>query len=429
MKVKLGVLLTTFSKTLDFVDKTLANHHLRVAVIADDIAKAYGLSLQARRDTFIAATLHDIGVFSLREKHKIAEYDLKNPFKHTEKGYSLMKDFAVLNNIAPIVRYHHNRWDEGRGRYCGQEEVHPGAHIIHLADRIEILLTKNEEVLKQKDTILKTIRSRSNILFDPRLVEVFADLSEKECFWFDATYAELDELIYNRDVLPEKELNIDEFEEIARLFSHIIDFRSEFTAVHSAGVSAVARALSRFAGFSSLECRLMAIAGHLHDIGKLAVPTELLERPGRLTDEECNVMKSHIYFSYRILESIKGLETINMWASFHHERMDGKGYPFHFKGDSLPLGSRIMAVADVFTAISEDRPYRKGMDRETALSLLDSLGAKNALDKEIIKIVSTNFKYLNELRHDVQTMVKEEYERLKTDERLTEDLSSTLQSV
>ncbi|MBF0404929.1 HD-GYP domain-containing protein [Candidatus Magnetominusculus xianensis] len=429
MKVKLGALLTTFSKTLDIVDKTLSNHHLRVSIIADDIAKAYGLSLKVRKDIFIAATLHDIGVFSLREKHMIAEYDIKNPFEHSEKGYSLMKDFAVLSNIAPIVRHHHIRWEEGRGYYSGEEKVHIGAHIIHLADRIEILLNKNTEVLNQKDPIVKAVMSRSNILFDPRLVEVFADISEKECFWFDATYSELEELILNREVLPEKELNIDELEETARLFSHIIDFRSEFTAVHSAGVSAVARALSRFVGFSSLECRLMAIAGHLHDIGKLAVPTELLEKPAKLDDEQMNVMKSHVYFSYRILESVKGLETINMWASFHHERMDAKGYPFHLKGDTLPIGSRIMAVADVLTAISEDRPYRKGMDKDTALSLLESLGSNNVLDREIIKTAAANFNYLNELRQDVQKIVKGEYESLKNNDSLSETCLSTLQGV
>jgi HD-GYP domain-containing protein (c-di-GMP phosphodiesterase class II) len=158
----------------------------------------------------------------------------------------------------------------------------------------------------------------------------------------------------------------------------------------------------------------MAIAGYLHDIGKLTVPTEILEKPARLDEEEMNLMKSHVYYSYRILDSVKGLETINMWASFHHERMDGKGYPFHFRGESLPIGSRIMAVADVLTAISEDRPYRKGMDEETALFLIEDLGSKNALDREIIKIAKANFNYLNEVRHDVQNRAKNEYLNLKT---------------
>ncbi|MBF0555269.1 MAG: HD domain-containing protein [Nitrospirae bacterium] len=414
MKVKLGALLATFSKTLDYVDRTLSNHHLRVAIIADDIAKTSGLSRQVRRDIFVAATLHDIGVFSLREKLSLGDYDIKNPYEHAEKGYCMIKEFVVLNNVAPIVRHHHIRWDDGRGRYFGEEEVHQGAHIIHLADRIEILLDKGIGVLQQRDPIVKAISSRANTLFDPRLVEVFADLSEKECFWFDASYSEVNELIFNSEAIPEKELNIDELEEVARLFSHVIDFRSVFTAVHSAGVSEVASALARLVGFSSLECRLVAIAGYLHDIGKLAVPTEILEKPGKLDEAEMNIMKSHTYYSYTILNLVKGLETVNMWASFHHERMDGKGYPFHFKGDSLPIGSRIMAVADVLTAISEDRPYRKGMDKETALFVIQDLGSKNALDRAIIKTAVAHFDYLDEVRHDVQVRVRQEYKNLKT---------------
>ncbi|MBF0457409.1 MAG: HD domain-containing protein [Nitrospirae bacterium] len=423
MKVKLGSLLTTFSKTLDYVDRTLSNHHLRVAVIADDIAKEYGLSRETRRDIFIAATLHDIGVFSLRDKRRLAEVDLNNPYEHAEKGYWLMKDFTLFNNVAPIVRHHHIRWDNGKGRYHGEEEIHPGAHIIHLADRIEILLRKDAEVLKQKGPIVKAIVSRANTLFDPRLVEVFKGLSEKEYFWFDASYTDIDGLILSRDVVPDKELNVDELEEIAKLFSHIIDFRSAFTAVHSAGISTVACAIAGLTGFSLLECRLMAIAGYLHDIGKLAVPTEILEKPGKLDEDEMNVMKSHIYYSYRILESIKGLETINMWASFHHERVDGRGYPFHLSGNSLPIGSRIMAVADVLTAISEDRPYRKGMDKDKALFIIEDLGAKNSLDRGIIETAVDNFDYLNELRHDVQRRAREDYINLKTDASLTESCS------
>ncbi|MCG6551852.1 MAG: HD domain-containing protein [Candidatus Magnetominusculus sp. LBB02] len=414
MRVKLGSLVVTFSKTLDYVDKTLSNHHLRVAVIADDIAQACGLSSKIRKEIFMAAALHDLGVFSLQEKKKIAEYDLINPFVHTEKGYLLIKDFEILRDIAPIVRHHHVRWDDGKGRYSDDdEEIHPGAHIIHIADRIEILLNKTAEVLKQKDPIIKAIRSRSNRLFNPQLVEAFGELSQKECFWFDTSYLELDELLLNRDLLPERELDIEDLEEVARLFSHIIDFRSSFTSVHSAGVSAVASALAKLAGFSTLECRLMAIAGHLHDIGKLAVPVEILQKPSKLDDEQMNIMKSHIYYSYRILDSVKGLETINMWASFHHERMDGNGYPFHLNGSSLPMGSRIMAVADVLTAISEDRPYRKGMDVDTALPLLASLGSKNTLDKEIVKLAAANFNYLNKYRQEVQMRVKEEYDKLK----------------
>jgi len=95
----------------------------------------------------------------------------------------------------------------------------------------------------------------------------------------------------------------------------------------------------------------MEIAGYFHDLGKLRVPKEILEKPGKLSTEEFNIIKSHTYHTYRILSHIPNFETINWWASFHHERLNGSGYPFRINAFNFPLGSRIMAIADVFTLL------------------------------------------------------------------------------
>ena len=123
----------------------------------------------------------------------------------------------------------------------------------------------------------------------------------------------------------------------------IIDFRSAFTASHSIGVAESAQLLSKKLGFNKLEARMMYLAGLLHDIGKLSVPISILEKKGPLNNTEFNVIKKHTYYSYRIMSNIKGIESINQWASFHHEKLDGTGYPFAIKGSNLDLGSRIMA--------------------------------------------------------------------------------------
>ena len=129
-------------------------------------------------------------------------------------------------------------------------------------------------------------------------------------------------------------------------------------------------------GFSAWECQLIRVAGNLHDLGKLAVPAEILEKSGQLTDAEYNLIKGHSFYTYHILEAIDELEIITAWAAFHHERLDGSGYPFQISGDQLSLPARIVAVADVFTAITEDRPYRVGMDPDQALSVLRKNGRR-----------------------------------------------------
>src|SRR5208337_2538002 len=102
------------------------------------------------------------------------------------------------------------------------------------------------------------------------------------------------------------------------------------------------------------------IAGLLHDIGKLSVPEDILEKPAPLDCSEVNKIKAHSFMTHRILENIGSLDKITQWASLHHERLNGTGYPYHYGKEKLPVGARIIAVADVFTALTENRPYRKG---------------------------------------------------------------------
>lgn len=196
---------------------------------------------------------------------------------------------------------------------------------------------------------------------------------------------------------------------LADLFRRIIDFRSPFTATHSAGVAATAARLACLAGLSEMECRMMRAAGYLHDIGKLAVPAEILEKPGPLTEHEFNIIKQHAFHSYRIIESLPTLDVVNRWASLHHERLDGRGYPFHYSGRELSLGSRIMSVADVFTALTEQRPYRHAMEAAKALDVVRELGCASALDLEIVSLLASHLDEVDAERRAAQAAAGEDY--------------------
>jgi HD-GYP domain-containing protein (c-di-GMP phosphodiesterase class II) len=210
-------------------------------------------------------------------------------------------------------------------------------------------------------------------------------------------------------------LDIDEVLSISRLLSRIIDFSSHFTATHSAGVAKTAEKLAEVAGFSKNESLMMLVAGYLHDLGKLAIPGTILEKPGRLDDSEFNAIRSHTFFTFQLLDRIKGFETINRWASFHHERLDGRGYPFHLMGDSIPVGSRIMAVADVFTAITEPRPYRDGMGRDQRIKLLRSMAENGAICGRTVAAVLDNFRLMTAICRESQLEAAEYYDRFFED--------------
>ena len=208
------------------------------------------------------------------------------------------------------------------------------------------------------------------------------------------------------------ELDMERLISLSSVFSKIIDYRTKFTAAHSSGVAAVAKALAKLVGFSDLECLMMEIAGYLHDLGKLAVPAEILEKPGKLTEEEFNIVRKHTYHTYNILKQIDNLDVIAEWASFHHESLNGGGYPFKIKGQNLMLGSRIMAVADVFTAITEDRPYRSGMTREKVFNTLQGMIDNGKLDAYIVSLLKDHFEEVNSLRMAAQKVSTDEYKQI-----------------
>ncbi len=246
-------------------------------------------------------------------------------------------------------------------------------------------------------------------IFVPELVDAFQTVAGKEYFWLDAVSPSLDRVLARWAGGMTVELDLTGLLALARLFGEIIDFRSPFTATHSRGVAATAEALGCFTGLSETECQMIMVAGYLHDLGKLAVPVEILEKPGPLTADEYNVVKAHTFYTYRILEAIPGLETINAWGAYHHERLDGSGYPFHRNAAGLPLGSRIVAVADTFTAVIEDRPYRKGMPPEEAVKLLKDKVRENALDGGVVSTLVSHFNQVNSLREAAQAAAAREF--------------------
>jgi HD-GYP domain-containing protein (c-di-GMP phosphodiesterase class II) len=406
-------LVTSLAAAMDLVSPTLMGHHMRVARMAGALAVELGLSDTEKATIVTAGLLHDAGALSLNERLALTEFEIEftaeGPSDHAYMGYVLLRRFDVFSRVASIVRHHHLWWEKA-AESCPNEELALTANLLHLADRVDVLVDKQQEVLGQVPAIVERIEKQSGRMFAPKLVELFRTLSRKESFWLDVVSPYLSSLVQGGLEGLNHKLGSDELLALAKVFSTIIDFRSRFTATHSAGVSSTAECLAQLRGFSPLECKAMRLAGYLHDLGKLAVPTEILEKPDKLTNTEFAVIRSHTYYTFRVLENITGLETVNEWASFHHERLNGDGYPFHRNGDTLSLGSRIMAVADVLTAITKDRPYRVGMPPEKAMGILSSMADGGVLDQSIVALAKENFDEVNRARALSQSTALEEFE-------------------
>ena len=220
------------------------------------------------------------------------------------------------------------------------------------------------------------------------VVECFLRVAKTEYIWMDLLHQPEVVLTYIPDGM---DISIDETIELARFMSRVIDFRSSYTAAHSVGVAVSAVRLAEIMGMSADECKMMAIAGYLHDIGKLKVPKDILEKGEKLTDEEFNIVKEYAYYTYLFLKDIPGFEQIGSWAALHHEKLNGYGYPFGLKMGEIPMGAQILGVADIFSAVAEVRAYRQSMAKEGVMKTLADSIEKGALSGYIVELMLTNF--------------------------------------
>jgi HD-GYP domain-containing protein (c-di-GMP phosphodiesterase class II) len=389
LTVNLGNFLLSISDALDLVSPQLNQHQLRVSFIAWEIGRAAGLSEDMIETLFIASLLHDIGALSLDERLLLHKFEDIECNEHCMVGEALLQDNPWTRAAAPIVGNHHRKWVEwDRPIY---EDVVMGSQIVLLADHLERLIDRNQFILHQYKDLTAKILSLSGACFHPQIVDCFASLARREEFWLDLVSPRLFSLILHHGPYRKLEIDLLSMLSISRLFKSIIDSRTRFTATHSSGVAACSQVLSRIFGMTETEIQLMEIAGDLHDLGKLAVSNTILNKQGGLTKEEAEIMKSHTYFTYSVLSAISGFEQIAEWSAYHHERLDGSGYPFHRQGDEINTGARILMVADLFTALAEDRPYRKGMERKEITEILNNFAHKEYYDRKIVNLAIENY--------------------------------------
>lgn len=413
--IKLLDLVLALSNAADLISPTMADHHKRVAYIVDALATELGMTLEQRETAVIAAALHDIGAFSLNDRIDTLEFEMKFPHKHSELGYRLFRNFKYFAEAAAAIRFHHVNWQHGEGRIHNGLPVPMLSHLIHLADRIDVLIVGKDNPLSCVKDIIEQINSRSNDMFFPEYVAAFEKVAEREFFWFDLSSKNTDRVLSNQLNVATVNLDAEGLTELARVLSHVIDFKSPFTSTHTAGVAVCAFELAKLAGLSDEDCDSMRVAGYLHDLGKLSVPAEILEKPTRLDDKEFETIKAHTYHTRRVLELINGIGDIALWASNHHEHLSGRGYPFHVNELELDTGSRVMAVADVFVALSEDRPYRDGMPKEKVLQILYTMAEFQKLDEEIVAVLDKNYELIDSVRMVAQAEAASVYESVVKD--------------
>jgi HD-GYP domain-containing protein (c-di-GMP phosphodiesterase class II) len=396
--VNSGNFLLSLSDAIDLASSIIASHQMRTAFIAWQIAKTAAISTERIKNIFLAALFHDIGALSLEEKIKIHKFKEINIDIHCILGEALFESTPLFAPAKKLVRNHHKTWQSWNSTITKAETF--DSQVLYIADFLEKSINRNQYILHQVDRLNKLINSSSGNQIHSDIVDLFMQISHREDFWLDLSSPRLYSILLHSGPFRRVEIDYDNIYSIALLFRNTIDFKSRFTATHSTGVAECAVVLSRLFGLTEPEIKQMKIAGYLHDLGKFAIPNSILEKTGKLTKDEFAIIRQHTYFTYSVLNTIGGLDQIAEWAAFHHEKLDGNGYPFHVNADKLDTGARIMTVSDIYTAIAEDRPYRKGMERKKIETILKNQVNQNALDEKIVKLLIDNF-------GEISTQVKE----------------------
>ncbi|MFW6311743.1 MAG: HD-GYP domain-containing protein [Nanoarchaeota archaeon] len=391
-KIRISDIIIALSTSLDLKKRKILSHSLRVAYISLKLAQKIKISQKRINKIVLAALLHDIGFVNTNlnlESKNIFSLPLDIIKNHCQLGSNLIENVKCFPEISDIIYTHHNKWSGNNFNNINGKNIPLGGRIIHIADRLEVSIDKNKYILSQKNEILKKFKFYSASLFDPNLIDILIDLGEKEYFWLDLETGKSIDILEHWGKTTNKVVSINDLEQIASVFAEIIDMKSPFTSSHSAGVATIASMISHEIGYSKKEQQVLRISGLLHDLGKQIIPSSILEKKGKLTNYEIEVIAQHSYYTYYLLDQVRGLGSIPNWAAYHHERLDGSGYPFHLNAKNLSQGSRIIAISDMFQALTEERPYRKALSIEEALNILKELGNKNKLDINIINFLKS----------------------------------------
>ncbi len=416
---RLSEVIGALSHALDLTEGQPVGHSQRACMIGMEIARRLDLPSDVRRDLFYATLLKDAGCSSsaarmcelfatddraLKREFSFVDWTSTGDFvryaarnvapgesslvragrllralrgisreadglndARCERGAKIVRMLDFPDAAAEAVRALDEHWDgSGRPDRLSGEAIPLISRIACLAQTAEIFMSADGP-----QAALDVVARRRGRWFDPRISDVFTSIGPDDPLWTRLVGDSLAEAL--RDLEPREGVALadeERLDRVAEAFASVIDAKSPYTARHSTGVATYAVAVARHLGFDPVRLRWLRRAALLHDIGKLGVSNRILDKPGRLTGDEFAEVRRHPLYTHQILSRMDAFSGIAEAAASHHERLDGRGYHRGLGADMLGPESRILAVADVYEALTADRPYRGPLDREAALAIM-----------------------------------------------------------
>lgn len=437
-QLRVSEVISALSHALDLVEGQPMGHALRTCMLGMRLAEVIGLPLEDRSDLYYALLLKDAGcsnnaalmygmfggdeikakreakttdwtrisleglryvfrnavpegswaeracrILSLGLNHKKQSQELIQT--RCQRGSEIALNMGFSPKTAEAIRNLDEHWNGAgfpRGS-CGSEIPLLG-RILCLCQTID-----NYASIQGVDAAFRIIEKRSGKWFDPELVRAARELKHDAKLW-EELQSPLPLEAVTRLEPEEKVLYADDtlLDNICEAFSGVVDAKSPFTYDHSVGVARVSVLLANELGLNAETTTLIRRAALLHDIGKLGVPNSILDKPSRPTSREWEIIQLHPYYTYRILMKISSFREMAFIASAHHEKLDGTGYYRNLTAEQLPLPARLLAVADIYQALSEKRPYREALSRDSILDII-AKDVPHALDSDCFEALKS----------------------------------------
>jgi HD-GYP domain-containing protein (c-di-GMP phosphodiesterase class II) len=373
---------------LDIVEGGLlgasTNHGKRIAVLCAKMGAALRKTPEEITALAVCALLHDSALTEYILAEQLGGFHDPTMKKHCEFGQRNADAIHFKTNVKNFVLYHHERAD-GTGPFGVREGEGPlEAELITIADSIDAAYHLQRLPPDGLSAIRNIIVEEAGKRYGKNAAATLLEILD----WPTVLSLKDDAIKQTAsDALPPWTVDIqtETVFGLAGFVARIIDYKSVFTQKHSTQIANKAWFMGEYYKYEPRELSELYLAASLHDLGKLAVPSEILEKPGKLSGEEFEIIKEHVRLTWELLSDIEGFEAICRWASDHHEKLDGSGYPFGKKAPELDFNSRLLACLDLYQAISEERPYHPGRNHADTMRILNEMADAGKIDVGIAK--------------------------------------------
>ncbi len=402
-----GQIIRIANRMLFNINNSIVQHNERTAYLALKVAQAGGMNQHcSMTNLVILALFHTLGFFRQDLLYGDSPYSSDLQFfsdqKKTESKYMFsyyyLEFMTPLKNDAQALEGFNQPFDENLKKFLYQTDY---KSVIYMCARASDFIARNPDKPFPAD-----INELAPEYFDPQFAKTFNELNKDgalvEQIKTTDFFGELEKYLYRVRMNPE------DTHQILKLLVYFLDFKSTVTLTHTINTSCYALSLGKRLKLADEDLNTLFTSAIVHDIGKIATPTRILEFPGKLSPEDMGIMRYHVNHTKRILGNIVSTGIFDA-ASRHHEKLTGKGYPAQLPAEELNTVQRTLTIADITSALTDNRSYKGEFSKEHTLGIINKMTEEGELDPEIVNVLNENFDQMREEQKYLQTFLKVDF--------------------